>query len=421
MGRLTLNVLLSFAQFEREVIGERVRDKVAASKRKGMWMGGCVPFGYEVRNRKLNVHPKEAEVIRHIFERYVTLGSAPTLLAELREQKITTNRSAKRLPMTKGGLYHILSNRIYRGQIVHKGEAHPGEHEAIIGDDVWNQTQACLETNRAVRRTGANASDPSLLAGMMRDSAGRRLAPSHARKGSLRYRYYISVCDAGPTADALRLSAGPIEQAVRQAMQALLADERGLLDLVPAAVTAEQSQAMLATARELRSTLSASVSLARALLLDLKLTVVLGTDAPEGSICMERLLARLGVTAEGSAGCRVPLLINDLPTEQKRGIRMVVEPTGPDSPRLRDGRLIELLLRAREAYQQVVLGHHRFGETFQRSKCVVRLARLNFLAPDIVDAIVEGRQPASLNARRLSRIGELPASWEEQRRLLGFA
>jgi DNA invertase Pin-like site-specific DNA recombinase len=193
MGRLTLNVLLSFAQFEREVISERVRDKVAASKRKGMWMGGNCPLGYDVQDRKLVVNEAEAETVRLMMRRYLELGSVYDLAAELRAKGITSKihcneegRSWGGKPISPGALYHILDNQLYRGVVVHKGEAHPGEHIAIVDDELWTSVQEKLASNRIERRHQANANEVSLLAGMIRDGEGRRMTPSHASRGDVR-------------------------------------------------------------------------------------------------------------------------------------------------------------------------------------------------------------------------------------------
>ena len=159
MGRLTLNMLLSFAQFEREVTGERIRDKIAASKKKGLWMGGPVPLGYEVRDRKLVVNEDEAEQVRHIMRRYLALGSVPALVEELRRDGYRTKVQRKSSGPHRGGciyrrgtLYHLLSNRIYRGFIVHKGEAYPGEHEPIVDEQLWDEVRALLATNASASR-----------------------------------------------------------------------------------------------------------------------------------------------------------------------------------------------------------------------------------------------------------------------------
>jgi len=182
MGRLTLNVLLSFAQFEREVIGERIRDKIAASKKKGMWMGGVPPLGYRVRDRKLVIVDSEAEIVRSIFRRYAELGSVRLLKAELeaqgRNSKSWTSAAGRVIggrPFSRGALYLMLRNRSYRGEIVHQGQSHPGEHMPIIDQPLWDAVQMRLAGNTAKRNSGTRTQQPSLLAGMQFDAEGNRM------------------------------------------------------------------------------------------------------------------------------------------------------------------------------------------------------------------------------------------------------
>src|SRR5262249_9393321 len=195
MGRLTLNVLLSFAQFEREVIGERVRDKIAASKKKGMWMGGMPPLGYDVKDRKLVVNKNEARTVVHIYRRYLVLKSVRDLHDELAGAGIRSKRRVRPDGTTYGGqkiargaLYLMLQNRIYRGEITHKRKSYPGEHPAIIAQPLWDEVQAVLAQNRVERATGAKY--PSLLGGLVFDATGERLTPTYAIKKGTRYRYY---------------------------------------------------------------------------------------------------------------------------------------------------------------------------------------------------------------------------------------
>ncbi len=189
MGRLTLNMLLSFAQFEREVTGERIRDKIAASKKKGMWMGGLPPLGYDVNDRKLVVNEREAETVRHIYRRYAAIGSVLMLKQELDRDgvvsKVRGDKYGRRTgggPSARGALYLMLQNRIYRGEIVHKENSYPGEHEPIIDQALWDEVQRQLAANRFDRATSAGATQVSLLAGLIYDDAGARMTPTHANK-----------------------------------------------------------------------------------------------------------------------------------------------------------------------------------------------------------------------------------------------
>jgi site-specific DNA recombinase len=189
MGRLTLNVLLSFAQFEREVIGERIRDKFAASRRKGMWMGGWAPLGYEVRDRKLVVNERDARLVRSIFQRFLKTGSA-TILARQLVQEGVRNKYGKLID--KGILYKLLNNPVYIGEAVHKGTSFPGEHSAIIDRKVWDKVQAQFQVNPRKRAGTAKSQTPSLLKGLIFGPTGVAMSPSHTRKSGRLYRYYVS-------------------------------------------------------------------------------------------------------------------------------------------------------------------------------------------------------------------------------------
>lgn len=231
MGRLTLNVLLSFAQFEREVTGERIRDKVAASKRKGMWMGGPVPLGYSLVDKALVINRQEAALVRFIFERYCQLGCVQALQEEL-GQTNTRGRSrhqrdgvTETRAFSRGGLYAVLNRRLYLGEVHHKGESFEGQHEAIVPAALWDKAQAKLQKNRHERRTGKRASNTSLLAGMVVDGTGDRLIPSHSTKGDKRYRYYVTR-PGGADKKRLCLPAHDVERiATEQWLQLLSAED----------------------------------------------------------------------------------------------------------------------------------------------------------------------------------------------------
>ncbi len=232
MGRLTLNVLLSFAQFEREVTGERIRDKIAASKKKGIWVGGVVPMGYRVEDRKLLVEEAEATTVRLIFERYLVLGSLPALQRELRERGILTRQRAMAsggtrggVPLTNGPLDHMLRNRMYLGELNHRDCSYPGEHAPIIDPDLFDAVQARLTGNLHERRSARSHSD-ALLKGRLYDDRGNRMSPTYALKKGLRYRYYVSTMlvqgrksEAGSVP---RVPASELESIVMEAIGAAL-------------------------------------------------------------------------------------------------------------------------------------------------------------------------------------------------------
>jgi len=224
MGRLTLNILLSFAQFEREVIGERIRDKVAASRKRGIWMGGCVPMGYDAADRKLVINAEEAAQVRRVFGRFVELGSATVLTQEMRAAGLRNKRG--RL-IDKGIIYRMLGNRVYIGEAVHKGQSYPGEHDAIISKDLWDQVRAIMQTSPRARAANTRARTPALLKGLIFTDTGAAMTPTFTRKGAKQYRYYISMDvvrnrEASSTAGARRLPAGMIEAAVIGELRSLL-------------------------------------------------------------------------------------------------------------------------------------------------------------------------------------------------------
>jgi hypothetical protein len=222
MGRLTLNILLSFAQFEREVIGERIRDKFAASRKKGMWMGGFVPLGYEVKDRKLIVNQAEAKKVRMIFERFIKIGSATALVRALRAEGVTGKQGKL---VDKGYLYKLLNNRVYVGEAVHKGTAYPGEHQAIIDRTLWDRVHGILRESPRKRAAHTRAQTPALLKGLIFGPTGRAMTPAHTRKNGKLYRYYVSTDvlkrDAADCA-VRRIPAAEIESAVIEQLRGLL-------------------------------------------------------------------------------------------------------------------------------------------------------------------------------------------------------
>jgi site-specific DNA recombinase len=225
MGRLTLNILLSFAQFEREVIGERIRDKFAASRKRGMWMGGFVPMGYDVKDRKLVVNEAEAKTVRMIFERFVALGSASTLARALQAERVL-NKRGKRID--KGFIYKLINNRVYLGEAVHKGTSYPGEHDAIITRDLWDSVHAILKESPRKRRAENRSQSEALLKGIIFAANGTAMTPTYTRKGERLYHYYVSMDllrnrDTGDSTGPMRLAAAMVDGAVIAEMRRIIA------------------------------------------------------------------------------------------------------------------------------------------------------------------------------------------------------
>ena len=224
MGRLTLNILLSFAQFERELIGERIRDKFAASRARGMWMGGKVPLGYDVKDRKLVVNTAEAATVRMVFEQFIEIGSC-TELAQMLQQRGVTTKTGR--PIDKGYLYKLLANRTYIGDAPHKGMIHKGEHQAIVPLDLWNRVHAMLQVSPRTKANQNRSQTPALLRGLIFGIDGRALSPVHTLRRGRQYRYYVS--QSVLKGDAIddpslvrRIAAAEIEDAVMAQVRALL-------------------------------------------------------------------------------------------------------------------------------------------------------------------------------------------------------
>ena len=431
MGRLTLNVLLSFAQFEREVISERVRDKIAASKRKGMWMGGPVPLGYDVVARKLVPNEEEAETVRTVMRRYLELGNVADLGEALNREGIrskvqhwSNGRIRGGTPFGRGALYHLLANRLYRGEIRHHDDWHPGEHEGIVDEPLWDAVQAQLAGNAVTRRLRGNARDASLLAGRIRDGQGRTMRPSHASKGPVRYRYYISFDDNGQAATnrAERIAAGDLEPLVLAAIRELLIDRSMLVGLLADRSDAEGTAVLLGEAQALALTINTTSPLGqRALLDDLDLQMVVDGVSLRSNIALDRLAVRLGIEPAVATEQRHPLVIAERPRRRGREVRLIV-PSDDEAPIQRDGRLILLLLKAHAAQRQLLATNDSpTSASVYSDKHIARLARLAYLAPDIVGAILDGKAPRSLTARQLLRAPEVPLAWADQRRMFGYA
>jgi len=291
MGRLTLNVLLSFAQFEREVTGERIRDKIAASKKKGMWMGGNVSLGYDASERTLIINPAEAGIVQRIFALYRELGSVRRVKEEadrlgLRTKRRTTANGIERggKPFSRGHIYNLLSNPVYIGEIAHKGQLYPAQHPALIDTETWTAVRDQLAANASDHRRKAGAAEPSLLAGVLVDARGERLTPSHAVKKGRRYRYYVSgslIAEAATDrGQGWRLPAQEIEDTVIGVLADALTSPAMLLERFGTAGTpSDQTRKMLDRATRLAKALKRSPAERAEVVRDLIEKVVIEEDA----------------------------------------------------------------------------------------------------------------------------------------------
>ena len=419
MGRLTLNMLLSFAQFEREVTGERIRDKIAASKQKGMWMGGYIPLGYEPDGRSLTINEAEAKTVRTVFRLYLEHGNVRRVKEQADRLGLRTkvrNGADGRMrggrPLSRGYIYKLLSNLLYAGRIAHKGKTYEGQHRAIIDAETWDAVQAKLAANASERSSGTRASDPSPLMGKLFDETGAPLTPSHAVKTGRRYRYYVSKRLIGGTvADSKeqanwRLPAREIERVVGEAVTGLFADRPALTDaLRDHGIAAECIPNLLKVTSRFRGPV-----------LDLVERVDLSADR----IAIGLVLSSLTGEQEATIRHIVPARI------KRRGVemRLVLEAAGNGTARP-DPALIKAVARAHKWFAYIVSG--RAGSIGEIAKAeglsdryVSSLMPLAFLSPDIVERIISGNQPVDLTAETLTKRTDLHLDWAEQKAILGF-
>jgi DNA invertase Pin-like site-specific DNA recombinase len=390
MGRLTLNVLLSFAQFEREVTGERIRDKIAASKRKGMRMGGPIPLGYDVKDKKLVANDQEAAQVRLIFQRYLALGCLTKTLEDLHKQRLVSKRTHRKdgstrggIPFGRGALSNLLKNRAYVGEIVHKGQYFPGEHTPIIEMETFEAVQAVLATH-ARGRGGNRTTEAFLLTGRIFDDRGNRMVPSTSKKGGVYYRYYVSsVVNQGRKNEAgsvLRVSAPDVEEAVMAAVQKKRATRRTASD------------------------------------------APLGDDIDQIGDCIDRVVVRaekleISVQLGGENSEIISVPWTPVISTRKRAIIM---PGGSESGSTRPirsetrARLIEAIAKARQWVQEFVSGQvTSTAQIAKREQCSERAVRMNlslaFLSPQIVEAAVAGQLSNQVGA---TNFVNPPLEWE---------
>ena len=436
MGRLTLNMLLSFAQFEREVTGERIRDKIAASKRRGLWMGGAVPVGYRVHNRKLLVNEPQAEIVRHIMQRYLAVGSVVELVDELNREGYRTEIKTSAPGNTSGGvdysrgmLFRLLSNPVYRGMMVHKDKVYAGEHEAIIDEELWDQVQAAMAGRTQGHSRRLNAKNPSLLVGLLTDGEGRAMAPSHTLKNKVRYRYYSTRTDLIDGSPAWRVSAHDLETLVCERLARLFEDQLELGKYIEShAFSARETSVVMLASSRIASILRGGYPSSR---IPLLAKLIEGVELRSDCIAIHASAARLltalkfDVIPEADA---LPVTLTCAATKVWHGrqLRLVIPgPIADTGFRHRDPNLVRLVAEVHAARELVIANAGKTISTIAREAkcCRVRLNRvlaLACLAPDIITAILEGRQPIGLSSTTMFRTN-LPLDWAEQRLALGFA
>lgn len=425
MGRLTLNVLLSFAQFEREVTGERIRDKIAQSKAKGMWMGGSPPLGYDVCDRTLVINQAEAETVRHVMRRYVALRSGSALVQELRAgpHRTKLHRGRGGIPFRLGAVYYLLSNQTYIGKVVHRGAVHDGEHPPLIDIGLWEQVQAIRSAGRDDAGPSHRNPHRSLLTGRITDAEGRPMTPSHAVKGQRRYRYYVThhqaLADGG--SPAARIAAPDLEDAVVSRIAKLLNDRTSIVALMPTIDAAGLGHAYDRAAKLSRDLQQAATRYT--IVRDLVARVTLASDVFHIELDRAHLLRSLDIADQNGVDETDPILLTVRATRirQHKDVRLVIGNERNESDGVCNGPLVALLAEARAAYDDALAYPERsIAETAAATgRCRKRLAklmRIALLAPDIIDRCIAGTQPVALTTVALLS-ADLPMAWTEQKKL----
>ncbi len=431
MGRLTLNVLLSFAQFEREVTGERIRDKIAASKKKGMWMGGFVPFGYEKRGRDLVVNDAEAAIVRLIFQRYLELRSVRLLKQDLDQRallsKVRVGKNGLRMggkAFSRGKLYKLLSNPTYIGEIRHYKSRYPGLHQPIVERVLWDRVEQLLADNAARHLNRASKADPSPLAKKLFDESGLSLTPTHAMKHGRRYRYYVSRelhrGDSG-SSSGWRVPAIGIERTIAEVVKTVLCNRvevaKAVQDL---GLEAHQIMPIIEQARSWSLRLQPGNDF----------DDVLGSLVERAELKKDgiELLIRLSVMMSSSAAAESREIVfrHFEPIRiQRRGVEMRLIIENEKTGSAVDPVLLKTVARAHRWFEDLISGKEiSLAAIARREKVSVRFVgrgiRLAFLSPVVVEAIAEGRQPANLSAETLLKRTRLPSAWTAQVRILGI-
>jgi DNA invertase Pin-like site-specific DNA recombinase len=421
MGRLTLNMLLSFAQFEREVTAERIRDKIAASKRKGLWMGGQVPLGYEPEGRTLKINETEAVVVRALYDLYERLGTIRKVKADAEQLGLRSRRRETSNGHFTGGnlfnrghIHHILTNPLYAGRIRHRDKVHDGQHPPIIDPERWDRIQEQLQEGAARQRGKVSAKRRSLLCGKLFDEMGDRLTPSHAKKSNgTRLRYYIShrlVSRSGEThPGAWRLPAEELETRIADLVRATLSSPgfgATLLTGVAASTIAQASSSLAALIDE------ASAADLLALVERIDITPGTLTLKLHATAVSERLAVEPDHVDAGRLVSTHPFRL------RRRGVETKIVLS--DAPTGRDDTLIRNIARAHVWFETI-----RAGQTFDEiadaagtsKRRVQDMVGLTFLAPDIVRDVLEGREPPGFTSD-WCKTHELPSDWSGQRALL---
>jgi len=428
MGRLTLNVLLSFAQFEREVTGERIRDKIAASKRKGMWMGGVIPLGYDLQDRLLLPNEAEADRVRTIYRLYLELGCVSKLQAHLDAVGI---RSKKRISKTgratgdavfsRGSLYELLQNPLYLGKVRHKDKTYPGLHPAIVPKELWDCVQAQIMGNAPRKRYRPTGSESYLLTGLLLDVEGNGFTPSHTTKKGRRYRYYVLRPTVpllgGRRSSLLRLPARDIEEVVLKELAGLMRNPQRLASLVSAQPDDPAELDLIVQALAARSAPSGGGST----LLECVSRITIEPHCLRISLLPNRLRADIGLSERLREEHSCDLVCDVALKRAGSAMRFTLPAHAGASARSMPS-LIRAVVNARDWLDRILHGEalnqrDLAKQTGHDERYISKILRLAFLAPDITEAILEENQPTEWNLGAL--VKNVPCDWGKQRENFG--
>lgn len=412
MGRLTLNILLSFAQFEREVTGERIRDKVAASKKKGMWMGGNIPTGYKLENKKLVPDALYTQTINTIFDKYLETGSVLRVKTYLDEHTITT-RSGKKF--SKGNIAKILKNKVYIGKISHKGAIYDGEHKGIVDVELFNKVQEAFEENKILTKARTKEHNTSYLAGKIFDDRGNRMNPSHSNTKNKRYRYYVSQAiiqwDKKNVGSVSKVPASQIEDRVKEEVEKLIKDRTIMQEHI--------SDFDVSIQRHILTNLLKQV-VTRGYVQNILQKVILYSDKIDISIDKAKLLEDYVDIDKNHENNTIQIVKNMAMVTTSRGGALVIN--GTESKSNVNPFLVKLITKSYYWNKLIDEGIAKNSKDIQKmenltdNSYILSVLKLRFLSPRITEAILEGRQPIELTVQKLLKVQS--PDWKEQEKFL---
>lgn len=406
MGRLTLNILLSFAQFEREVTGERIRDKIAASKKKGMWMGGKVPLGYLKEDKKLVVHKEDTQKVQMLFEKYLELKSVPKLMQYLKENEVKTKTDKY---FSKGQLYHLLANKVYIGKITHKNKVYEGEHKAIIRDETFEKVQKLLYENKVDKICGVKCSSNSLLAGLIYDDLGNRMTPSHSNNHGRRYRYYISTAlkNNKETGSVSKIPAGEVEKFVIETTKEFLQDKEQIQKIVSEYKISKQNK-LIYTVQNIQD--YSEPKFIRPIINKIMISKNL-IEITYNEVSIKKVLNALANNQEviipDKSEELIPIVIskNIKITQPSRNDNiLILNAKEYDTPEP-NPYLVNAIVKSFYYHNQIQMGKTiedlQVENGLKDSKYIRNILNLKYISPELTEQILNGTQPKELSLQRL--------------------